>query len=63
MHDIEVPLILNAINSPINYAWLWAWLDLTGKERYGLKFRLDPADVAIISNIMVWYLKDRQAAE
>ena len=63
MEAIEVPIVLHTINSPVDYAWLWSWLDLSGKERYGLKFRLDPADVAIIANILVWYLKDQQAAD
>ncbi|MES2649380.1 MAG: ATPase [Bacteroidota bacterium] len=63
LRDIAVPDILNSIDSTINYTWLWAFLDLKGKERYGLKFRLHSADVATIVILLAWYLKDETAAK
>ena len=62
MNDIAVPPELGKLKTNFNYPWLWAYLDLKGKEKQGVKFRLLTDETEIILKIMIWWLRDQELA-
>jgi len=63
MKDLSIPGVLRTFPSDYNYSWYWAFIDLKGKERYGVTFKLHPNDVNIFIKLIAWYIKDQRAAE
>lgn len=62
MSDIDLPAVLKNVPSEHHYAWQWAYLDLVGKQLFGMKFKLHPADVNVILPLMAWYNRDENIA-
>lgn len=63
MADLSLPAAVHTVPSQTNYAWYWAYLDLKGKERFGIHFRLRPEDHPVVIRLLVWFLRDADAAD